>query len=103
MIKIQGLPCSHIPYSHLAVASSANQDIVPGNHRPYPHYVPLERFLIITVGVVYMNLGIIQGDDDVFRGEMQTRDHPLVGGDMPLSASATFIPSRLNHIFLLEV
>jgi hypothetical protein len=50
-----------------------------------------------------MDFGIIQGDDDVFRGEMQARDHPLVGGDMPLSASATFIPSRLNHVFLLEV
>jgi hypothetical protein len=65
--------------------------------------VSLERFLVITVGVVDMDLGVIQGNNDVLRSEMQTRDHPLVGSDVALSASATFIPSRLNHVFLLEV
>ena len=50
-----------------------------------------------------MDLGVIQSNNDIFRCEVQARHHPLIRGDMPLSASTTLIPRRLNHVFLLEL
>lgn len=63
----------------------------------------LKRLLVVAVGIVDVDLRIIQRDDNVFRGEVKTCHHTLVRGDMALGAATTFGPRRLNHVFLLEL
>lgn len=63
----------------------------------------LERLLVVTVGIIDVDLRIIQRDDNVLWSEVKTRHHTLVRGDMALGAATTFVPRRLNHVFLFEL
>ena len=96
------LPGCHVPNSDFAVTTTTDEDVTPRNHSPYTHHVALQRFLVISAGVIHMDLRIIHGKHNIFWRKVQCRDHAQVRRNM-LRASPAFIPCRLDHIFLLEV
>lgn len=61
------LPSSHVPDSNFAVAASADQNVIPRDHRPYSHYMALKRLLVVTVGIIDVDLRVIQRNDNVLR------------------------------------
>lgn len=63
---VSALPGSHVPNSNFTVTTTANQNVIPWNHRPYPHHVALQGSMVVPVGVVHMNLSVIHGEDNVF-------------------------------------
>jgi hypothetical protein len=47
---------------------------------------------LVAVGIIDVDLRIIQRNDYVLRSEMKTCHHTLVRSDVALSAATTFIP-----------
>ena len=96
------LPGCHVPNSNFTVTTTADEDVIPRNHSPYTHHVALQRLLVISASVIHMDLCIIHSKHNIFWREVQGRDHAHVRRNM-LCAPPAFIPSRLDHVFLLEV
>lgn len=96
------LPGCHVPNSNFAVTTTADENVIPRNHSPYTHHVALKRLLVISAGVIHMDLRIIHGKHNIFWRKVQSCDHAQVRRNM-LRTFPAFIPSRLDHILLLEV
>lgn len=97
------LPCGHVPNSDFAIASTADKNVVPRDHRPYTHHMALQHPLIIAIGVIHVDSGIVHGEYNILGGEVQACDDALVCRDVSLSATTSLIPSRLDQILLLEM
>lgn len=63
-------PCSQIPHSYVAVATTADKQIAPRHHCPHTHNVPLQRLLVVTNGVKDMDLCVVECNYDVLVGQM---------------------------------
>ena len=97
------LPSSHVPHSNFPIAASTDQNIIPWDHCPYSHHMALKGLLVVTVGIIDVDLRIIQRNDNILRSEVKTCHHTLVRSDMALGASTAFVPRGLNHVFLFEL
>lgn len=63
----------------------------------------LQRLLVLTICIENVDLGVVQGNNNVLAGQMQACDHTLVRGNMLAYYLTTLSPSRFNHILLLKV
>jgi len=64
------LPSGHIPNPHISVAAAADKYVVPRDHGPDPHYMTLQRPLVISLGVEDMYFGVVQGNHNIFLRQM---------------------------------
>lgn len=96
-------PSRHVPDSHVPIAATADEGVAPWHHRPDAHDMPGEGLLMLAVGVEDVDLGVVQGDDDVLRREVEAGDDSLVGRDVSTDRPAAAPPRRLDHVSLLEV
>lgn len=98
-----GLPRLEIPHAYITIAATTDQGVVPWDHSPDAHNMPLQCALRITLGIENVYLGIIKGDNDVLGRQVQTGNNPTLLCDVPCRAGAARSPSGLHQVSLLEV
>lgn len=99
----ENIPSRHIPDSNVSIASSRHQNMTPRHHGPYTHDMTLQTSQMPPRGVEDVNFCVVESDDDVFVGEMQTCDDSLVRGDLTLIDLAANAPGSLDLVSLLEM
>lgn len=97
------LPSCQIPHSDVTITSAADQDVIPGNHCPHAHNVSLQSPQCVSLRIENMDLGIVQCNDDVFGGQMKTRDHTTLLRDVSGDVRSTVPPSHFDLVFLFEM
>lgn len=63
---VSALPGCHVPNSNFTVTTTADQNVIPWNHRPDTHHVALQGSMVVSVGIIHMNLSVVHGEDNVF-------------------------------------
>src|SRR6202012_3934002 len=97
------IPSGHVPHTHVAVAAAADQNVVPRHHGPDAHDVALQSLLVTSLGVEDVDFGVVEGNDNVFVGQMQASDDANVRGDPAVVDLAAMLPGGVDHVALLEV
>lgn len=100
---IKNIPRFHIPHTDISVATSTDQNIPPGHHRPNTHHVARQRLQQMAVGVKDVDLGIVEGNYDVVRSQVKGGDNSLVRSGVPRNRLSTVPPGGLDHVPLLEM
>lgn len=67
-----------IPNSYVAVTPTTDKSVAVGCHGPDAHDVALQAAKVLAMRTKDMYLGIIEGNNNVLRGQMQRCDHALV-------------------------
>jgi hypothetical protein len=99
----EDVPGREIPDTDISITTTTNQKVAPWHHCPDAHHVALKRLLVRSVHIENVNLGIVEGDDDVLFSEMQASHYSLVRCDLPRVDLASRAPRRFHHVPLLEV
>lgn len=97
------IPCGKIPHTYVPVTATRNEKIAPWYHGPDPHNVALKRLLMLPVDVEDVDFGVVECNDNILVGQMQTGDDALFRRDLPGIAMASRPPCRLDHVSLLEM
>lgn len=63
----------------------------------------LQTSQVFALGVENVDLGIVEGNDDVLVSQMQTCHDTLIGSNLSLINLTAHPPSRLDLVFLLEM
>lgn len=92
-----------VPDADVAVAAAGDEDVAVGDHGPDAHDVALEAAEVAAVRVEDVDLGVVEGDDDVGGGEVEGSDDALVRGDLAGVDFAASAPGGFDLVALFEV
>ena len=62
----------------------------------------LQRLLVLAVGIVHVDFGVIHRKHNILGRKVQCRDDTQIRRDV-LAAPPAFIPRRLDHVLLFEM
>ena len=97
------LPSRQVPHTHIPIASTADEEILPWDHSPYSHDMTLQDPLSVSLRVKDVDLRIVEGHDNILGREMETGNNSTILRDIPCDIATTCSPCSVHQVSLLEV